>query len=121
MTSEDTGFKSIRLDERKKAVHKLSQLHPGYLPVYIERANNRTPDLKHRQYLVNKNDKIGSFIREVRRKIPINPNDALFVFVDTGKSTISPIMSSTIEELHNKYKRDDGVLYLKYSIENVFG
>jgi GABA(A) receptor-associated protein len=119
--SEDTGFKSIRFEDRKSAVRKLSQLHPGYLPVYIERANNRTPDLKHKQYLVNKKDQLGSFIREVRKKIPIGPTDAIFVFVDTGKNAISPMMSSTIEEVYNRYKKEDGVLYLKYTLENVFG
>jgi hypothetical protein len=62
----------------------------------------------------------GKFISEFRKKIPeLKPEQAIFVFVGTTPP-VMPTTSLTMRELE-KYKDRDGILYVTYCVENVFG
>ena len=47
-----------------------------------------------------------------------SPETALYLYVD-GKYLVTP--SSTITTIYDKYKSDDGFLYITYANENTFG
>ena len=54
----------------------------------------------------------------VRSEVQVDPREALFFFVG-GKNI--PCLSSTMEQLYEQYKDDDGFLYISYRAETVFG
>ena len=101
---------------------RIMKLHPTRIPIIIEKSDKCTqPSIKNidkRKYLVPKDMTIGQFMYVVRKRISLAPHEAVFIFTQTG--TI-PCTSTSIENIYNQDKNDDGFLYLSYSGENTFG
>lgn len=72
---------------------------------------------KYIKYLVPRDLTMGQFLYIIRRRLHISPEKAIFLFV---KNTI-PSTTSLINEVYERYKDDDGYLYISYSQENTFG
>ena len=71
---------------------------------------------KHK-YLVPTDLTCGQFIYIIRKRLNLPPEKAIFLVVN---GSIPPI-SSSILELYDKNKNEDGFLYFSYMSENVFG
>ena len=54
----------------------------------------------------------------IRLKLQIDPNKSLFFIVDGNQMEV---LTTTMEELYQKYKDEDGYLYINYYVESVFG
>ena len=73
--------------------------------------------LLKKKYLVPNELTAGQFMYVIRRRIKLEPSKALFIFIN---GTI-PCSSTLMIELYEKYKDQDGFLYITYNGENVFG
>jgi len=106
------------LAERKEKFCKVSRRFPGRIPVVMQR-NTRSdlPPLKKHFYLFGPDVACSRVMLFIRRQIKISSTTGLFFFVDD----VIPSMSSTLSELYDKKKSEDGFLYLVYSGENTFG
>jgi hypothetical protein len=69
------------------------------------------------KYLVPKDIHIREFLCLIRKRIKIDSKKAIFIFIN---NKLVP-MSSSLIELYNSEKDEDGFLYIKYTLENTFG
>lgn len=60
---------------------------------------------------------VGQFVYVVRQRIQLPPEKAIFIFVRNSM----PATASLMSEIYDRYKDEDGFLYVTYSGENTFG
>jgi GABA(A) receptor-associated protein len=111
-------FKKKSFTERYNESQRIQLKYPDRIPVIIERdKNSNAPPLLKSKYLVPKEITISQLIYAIRRQIKLDPQHALYFFI---KDTL-PCTSELIQTMYNKYKEEDGFLYIMYTLENTFG
>jgi len=60
---------------------------------------------------------MGQFVYVIRKRIKLNPDAAIFIFVNNTLPPASAMMSS----IYKEHKDEDGFLYVTYSGESTFG
>jgi GABA(A) receptor-associated protein len=132
---ETKPFKSrYTFAERKETAERLAAKFPDRIPVIIERYSNGvkdTPIIDKTKFLVPRETTIGKFILEVRKHLVSATSKqgsatskqgasekAIFIFVKGG---VLPPSAAIIDHVHNRYKDEDGFLYIQYTSENTFG
>jgi len=106
-------------DERIKYVNKILTKHPDHVPVVIEKCNKdkTTPDIDKNKYIIPRSLNISEFIFIIRKRIKIDSNKAIFIFIN---NLLIP-MNTTVGSVYDEHKENDSILYVKYSSENTFG
>jgi GABA(A) receptor-associated protein len=61
---------------------------------------------------------MGQFMYVLRRRINLDANRAMFLFLEGN--TLAPT-AELVSSLYETHKDDDGFLYMEYSGENTFG
>jgi len=129
--------KQFTFEERKGEASRVRKKYPTRIPIIVEylsktnfktyfnnknnniqKLSNRNKFLDKRKYLVP-NDITGSqFNYVIRKRIKLEPHNAIFLFVN-GKTLLDSqrLLSETYEE----YKDKDGFLYIYYDYERTFG
>lgn len=74
--------------------------------------------LDKKKFLVPVTFTMGQFYTVVRKRVRLNPEEALFIFFN-GSHVAT--MSATIISLYETHSDPDGFLYATYSKENTFG
>lgn len=109
--------KRYTLEERKKECAKIRKEFPGKIPVIIEPASDKDPEIDKHKYLFSPDVLVGQFIYNIRSRIKLNPEEALFFFINNKL----PVMSETMGSLYESEKDEAGFIVCKYSKENSFG
>ena len=105
-------------EERLLYSQRLNTRYPDYVPVIIKKSDNdKTPTESYHKYLMPKKTKFSELIFIIRKKLDLNPKEAIFIF---AKDTLIP-MNNTVGEVYDFYKSDDNFLYIIYRTENTFG
>ena len=105
---------ALRLNESTRVLQK----HPDRIPIICEKHTNcDIAEMSKQKYLVSDDLTCGQFIYIIRNRLKLPPEKAIFLMIN---GTIPPI-SSTILEVYDKNKNEDGFLYITYMSENVFG
>ena len=103
-----------RSDESKKVLEK----YPDRVPIIVEKAlNTDITNIDKHKFLVPNDITIGQFTYIIRKRIELEPEKAMFAFVDN----ILPPTACCISEIYEEHKSDDGFLYFTYAGENTFG
>jgi len=103
---------------RKSEADKVRERHPDRLPVICEKVeSSNITDLDKNKFLVPSDLTVGQFVLVVRKRVMLEPEKAVFLFI--GESV--PPNAAQMSDLYAKYKDEDGFLYVKYSGENTFG
>ncbi|XP_030469643.1 autophagy-related protein 8B-like isoform X1 [Syzygium oleosum] len=115
----NSGFKLQRSFEMRRAeAARIREKYPDRIPVIVERADrSNVSDIDKRKYLVPADITAGQLVYVVRKRVKLNPEKALFIFV---KNTLPPT-ASLMSAIYEEFKDEDGFLYLTYSGENSFG
>jgi GABA(A) receptor-associated protein len=100
-------------------VQNIREKYPQRLPVLCNKSkySKNTPNIDKNKYLVPFDLTAAQFIYVIRKRMKLNPEVALFLFV--GRM-IPPGMTKMIY-LYENYKNEDGFLYITYSTESTFG
>lgn len=117
-----TTFKTKHTyNERKAESQRIMTKYPDRIPIICEKniKSHKTPDIDKTKYLVPHDLTVGHFLYVIRKRLKINQETAIFLFIEN--KGIIPSSISLITEIYNFHKDDDGFLYLTYSFENVFG
>lgn len=106
------------LDYRKQEAQKVRDRHPDRLPVICEKVETSSiTDLDKSKFLVPADLTVGQFVLVVRKRVMLEAEKAIFLFIgDTVPANTTPM-----QDLYQKFKDEDGFLYVKYSGENTFG
>jgi GABA(A) receptor-associated protein len=114
-----SNFKKSKSEsERIEESSKILQKYPDRIPIIVEKQRkSKIPDIDKNKYLVPKEMTMGQFIYVIRKRIKLNPTEALFVFTNNILCNNNILLS----EIYNTYKDKDGFLYIVYTSENTFG
>jgi len=98
---------------------KIMNRYPEMIPVIIKRkeTDKYLPQLSNNKCLIPRKFTIGEFIWLLRKKLSLEPQKGIFVFVNG----ILPPNNSLMETIYNEHKDTDSFLYITYCSENVFG
>ena len=106
-------------DVRQKEAKRVRAKYPDLIPVICERIENSDlPTTMRRKYLVPQSLTMGQFMYVLRRRIDLDANRAMFLFL--GGDTLAPT-AELVSTLYDVHKDEDGFLYMHYSGENTFG
>lgn len=106
--------------ERKNESQQIKHKYPNRIPVICERSarnSKTTSNLDRSKYLVPYDLTIGQFLFVIRKRLKLDPSDALYLYVNGHIMACSSIFSV----VYDNHKDLDGFLYLKYSEESTFG
>jgi len=109
--------KSFPLDKRISVCKALMDKYTDKIPIIVSKGKRDAPELKKNKFLVPCDIPLGKFLYELRKHMTVNNCEGIFLFIN---NTIPPI-NMNMGELYNKYKEDDGFLYITYSTESTFG
>lgn len=108
------------LEFRRMESSRILNKFPDRIPIIVEKSTqsqNTLPDIDKKKYLVPNDLTLGQFIYVIRKRIKLKPEKALYLFVN---NTL-PVVSSTIGQIYNEHKHEDGFVYFIYAAENTFG
>ena len=105
------------LEERKREASRIRSKYPDRVPIILERNGEEVPNIDKKKYLVPADLTIGQFCYVIRKRLKLNSEKAIFLFIN-GKL---PPTSSLISIIYDEHKDTDGFLYVTYSGENTFG
>lgn len=117
-----TYLQKYSLEERKRVASQIIAKYPNSIPIICEPSKTSKIELskefKHK-YLIPKSATVAGLLINLRQHINMKPETALYLFVYPNE--VMPPTSASILDLYNKYKMEDGFLYLTFSEENTFG
>ena len=115
-------FKSeASFEKRYELSSRIRTQYTDRVPIIVEvaRSNNKMT-LNRSKFLVPKDISVGAFLGEIRKQASIRPEEAIFIFCGSSNGILVPT-SSNISEVYDKYKDEDGFLYITVALENTFG
>ena len=117
-----TTFKEkYDIDHRRTESADVLRQHPDRIPIICERGLSSTlPHIDRRKFLVPKDLTYSAFLFVIRNRISLSSEQALFVMFGDDHAQMAS-GSTTMSEIYDQYKSDDGFLYATYLGENTFG
>ena len=116
---------SITKEERLIESQRMLDTHSHSLPLIIQ---SSSISITRKKYLVPCNMMTSQLIYFLRKKVELNPSDAMFMFVEEVNedefvigSTVVASTSSSIEDLYASFRHSDGFMYCFIERENTFG
>ena len=105
-------------EKRKAEAERIRAKYPDRVPVIVSKApNSDIADIDKKKFLTPGDLTVGQFIYVIRKRIKLEPDQALFIFVN---GTL-PSTSSTMNEIYEEHKGSDLFLRLVFSGESTFG
>jgi GABA(A) receptor-associated protein len=103
-------------DKRKGESEKILAKYPNRIPVICEPFGD-VSELDRNKYLVPDDLSIAQFLYVIRKRMLIEPEKSIYLFVKTHIMAGNMSLSS----VYDKYNDEDGFLYITYGGENTFG
>jgi GABA(A) receptor-associated protein len=111
-------FKRIPESERTAEAGRIRTKYPDRCCVIVTKApGTDAPDIDRHKYLVPGDITVGQFTYVIRKRIKVNSEKAIFIFI---QGTL-PASSATISSVYEEKKASDGFMYVTYAAENTFG
>lgn len=118
--SEFEYKKQHSLEKRSAESKKIKAKYPDRIPVICEVAKNSRSldfDIDKKKYLVPTDLTVGQFVYVVRKRVKLEPEQAIYLFVNNTLPPTGALMSNMYEQ----HKDEDGYLYFHISKEQTFG
>jgi GABA(A) receptor-associated protein len=112
-------FKKLyKFDYRLAESKRIREKYSDRIPVICEKLpSSDINTIDKKKYLIPSDLTVGQFIYVIRKRINLDPEKALFIFVNNKAQSAGTLLSL----LYQNQADPDGFLYLNYSGENVFG
>jgi GABA(A) receptor-associated protein len=113
MTNWIVNGQRFNCPKRKDEVKRIKTKFPDRIPIFTYKGKlDKAPDLDKHKFLVPPEMTWGQFVYVVRKRIKLDPEQAL----------ILPPTTMLLAEAYKLYSDDyDEMLYIKYTLENTFG
>jgi len=116
-----TPFKQrFAFDDRRSEAERIREKFPDRIPVIVERSRSTAtiiPHIDKEKFLVPGDLTVAQFIFIIRRRLHLDSEIALFVYI----GNTLPTTGTLLRELYRNHADSDGFLYLTYCGENTFG
>jgi GABA(A) receptor-associated protein len=107
------------LEKRKQESYQILNKFPDKVPVICEKdPKSKITSIVKTRYLIPKNYTISQFSYIIRKKVVLK-NEESFYLLANGMNTISG--KDTMFEIYERYKDEDGFLYISYTSEVIWG
>jgi len=122
MTNNKSFKSETSLDKRIQLAAKIRALYAERLPVIVEKtASSNAPEISKKKFLVPADMPVSKFFMEVKRQLQVTgDHSAVAIFLFVNKSVLPP-SGTLMSQIYEKYKDEDGFMYVTYSGENTFG
>ena len=111
--------KTHPFERRKNESSRIRKKYPDKIPVIVENSpRSDVPLIDKSKYLVPADLTVGQFVYVIRKRIVLNQEKALYVFI---QNKILPPTAAMMSTIYEQYKDDDGFLYISYACESTFG
>ena len=105
------------LQKRQQESQRILEKYPDRIPIICERMSMNVPQVDRRKYLCPGDLSLGNFIFVIRKRIKLEPEKALYLFIN---NKLVP-WSTGLATIYHKEKSEDGFLYINYAGESTFG
>ena len=115
------GYKeTIPFKFRSNECNRIRAKYPDRIPVIVERSRHskELKEIDKKKFLIPADLTVGQFVYVIRRRITIQSDKALFLFMN---DYALPASSELLSVIWKNYRDKDGYLYIKYSGESTFG
>ena len=106
----------MTLEERKERSQSIMDKYQNRIPVICQTSND-LPVLERKKYLVPDDLSLVNFNYVVRKRIKVSAETSIYFFI--GNKLLPSSLS--MYQIYNKYKDEDGFLYIYIAAENTFG
>lgn len=109
-----------RYSKRFLESQRICAKYPDRLPVICQKASSAKkgcPEIDKSKYLIPCDLTMAQFIYVIRKRLKLQPEVALFMFVNGNIPSGSQLMT----HIYENERDSDGFLYVFYSQENTFG
>ena len=111
--------KTFTKEMREKESEDIIKKNPNSIPVICEKApQSKIKGINKTKFLIKKTFTLEQFISILKKKLNLDSTSALFLLV---KGKIALAGNETFIQIYEKYKDEDGFLYIYYSSEQVWG
>jgi len=118
MTNPKSFKEEHPLEKRQAEALRIREKYPDRIPVIVEKSERSDiPDIDKKKYLVPSDLTVGQFVYVIRKRIQLNPEKAIFIFV----KNLLPPTAALMMTVYDEHKDEDGFLYIQYSGESTFG
>lgn len=107
-------------EKRLEESTRIKEKYPNRVPIICEKWGNDpdVPEIDRKKYLVPTDLSIGNFMYVIRKRIKLKSEKSLYLFIN---DTVIAHSAGLIASYYEKYKDEDGFLYISYSGETTFG
>lgn len=116
---QGTFKRDNKFEKRLELCHRIKKQYPDRIPVITETINVDI-NLNHKKFLIPNDISIGGFLSELRKHTTLRPEEAMYIFCGSRNAVLVPT-NQIISQTYEKYKDDDGFLYITVALENTFG
>lgn len=105
-------------EKRSQEASRIMKKYPDRVPIIVEKdSSSDISDIDKHKYLVPKDLTVSQFIYVIRKRIKLQPEQAIFLFVNNSLPPISCLMS----EIYEENADECGFLFCVYAGEATFG
>ncbi|TPX32419.1 hypothetical protein SmJEL517_g04466 [Synchytrium microbalum] len=108
-------------EKRQSEANRILASYPSRIPIIVEKSSARSSsplaDLDKRKFLCPGEITVGQFQAVLRKRLKLNADTALFLYV---KNVLPPV-SAELSHVYQDHKDADGFLYVVYAGESTFG
>lgn len=109
-------------ETRKRKYIMIKARFPDRIPVIVTRGSYDIPKINSCSFLVLESSTFSKLLISVMNEIKKNSEEDYIVSITLLVNNKYSLPSNmTLSEIHEKYKSDDGFLYVTYIKESVFG
>jgi GABA(A) receptor-associated protein len=114
-----TFKKQHSFEKRLVESKRIREKYPDRVPVIAEKASKSDiPDIDKKKYLVPSDLTVGQFVYVIRKRIKLQQEKAIFIFVN--EKTLPPT-AALMSQVYKEHADQDGFLYVTYAGESIFG
>ncbi|EFC42238.1 autophagy related protein ATG8 [Naegleria gruberi] len=108
------------LSERMEESKKVREKYSDRIPVICEKSSveKDLPSIDKNKYLVPADLTVSQFVMVVRNRLSLNETTSLFFFV--GRDVLL-LQTDVMSNVYERYRDEDGFLYVTYSGQNTLG
>ena len=125
-TNKNKFIRDLPFEKRLETIKDLKEKHPDRIPLMIIDENKKNKPLK---LLVPSDLTIMNVLLIIRKRVQINQEEGIYLFANIYKNqndnkikeSVLCNSSETVLTVYNNCKDEDGMLYMTYYKENVFG
>ena len=115
----ETFKKDNSLKKRLSLSNKILKKYENKIPIYLTRCKNCVlNDIENNKYICPNALTLAQFMFNIKKMIQLKPEEALYLLINDKEILPSNMVMINV---YNKYKNEDGFLYICYCSENTFG